>query len=161
VPQRIAAAVCEVNGAQKARMVDKIEAMLEGGLGDKTIGVLGLSYKPNTDDVRDSPAIEIIRRMQDRGARVRCFDPQAMKSAARELKNVEFCKDPYDAAKDCDALVLATEWNEFRLLDLDKLRAQLRAPVLIDLRNVYDPRQMAAQGFRYSGVGRTAAAMQR
>jgi len=155
VPQRIAAAVCDVNRAQKERMVEKIEAMLEGDVVGKQIGVLGLSYKPNTDDVRDSPAIEIIRRLQDRGARIRCFDPQAMGTAARELKEVEFCRDPYDVARGCHALVLATEWNEFRLLDLDRLRGELAEPILVDLRNVYDPRQVQAQGFRYAGVGRT------
>ncbi len=155
VPQRIAEAVCEVNLAQRERMVEKIVALVDGDVSGKLIGVLGLSYKPNTDDVRESPSIDIIRRLQDRGARVRCFDPQAMHTAARELKDVQFCTDPYTTATGCHALVLATEWNEFRLLDLDRLRAELVEPVLVDLRNVYDPRQMQAQGFRYAGVGRS------
>jgi UDPglucose 6-dehydrogenase len=153
VPQRIVAAVCEVNDAQRQRMIEKIES-LAGPLSGKLIAVLGLSYKPNTDDVRDSPALDIVRLLQERGARVRCFDPQAMGSAERELKDVVFCSDAYDAAEGCDALVLATEWNEFRALDLDRLRKALAAPVLIDLRNVYDPSEMAREGFRYAGVGR-------
>jgi len=154
VPQRIAEAVCQVNRAQRERMVDKIVELAGGDVSGKTVGVLGLSYKPNTDDVRESPALEIIRRLQDRGASIRCFDPQAMKTAARELKDVEFCTDAYTTAKGCHALVLATEWNEFRLLNFDRLRSELAEPVLVDLRNVYDPRQMQAQGFRYAGVGR-------
>jgi UDPglucose 6-dehydrogenase len=154
VEQRIAAAVCEVNRAQRDYMVEKIEQMLEGDLADKQIGVLGLSFKPNTDDVRESPALDIIRRLQDRGARIRAYDPQAMPNAERELKDVAFCADPYDAAQGCQALVLATEWNEFRMLDLARIQEGMAAPILIDLRNVYEPDQMVSLGFRYTGVGR-------
>jgi UDPglucose 6-dehydrogenase len=118
------------------------------------VGVLGLSYKPNTDDVRDSPSIDIIRKLQDRGARIRCYDPQAMENARRELKDVTFCSDPYDTAKECQGLVLCTEWNEFRKLDLDRLRQLLAAPVMIDLRNIYGPEEMTRRGYRYTGVGR-------
>ena len=153
VEQRLAAATCAVNAAQRDRMVEKIEGML-GDLEGKTVGVLGLSYKPNTDDVRDSPSIDIIRKLQDRGARIRCYDPQAMENARRELKDVTFCSDPYDTAKECHGLVLCTEWNEFRMLDLDRLRQLLAAPVMIDLRNIYGPEEMIRRGYSYTGVGR-------
>jgi UDPglucose 6-dehydrogenase len=153
VEQRIVSAAVEANQAQKQRMVAKISEMI-GGLTGKTVGVLGLSYKPNTDDVRDSPAIEIIQQLQKQGARVRCFDPQAMPGAAQELQDVTFCDEAYDVAKDSDALVLATEWNEFRSLDLKRLKAYLTTPVLIDLRNVYERSEVERHGFRYAGVGR-------
>ncbi len=153
VDQRIAKAVCEVNRARPDRMVQKVEALV-GDLEGRTLAVLGLSFKPNTDDVRDSPAIELIRKVQERGSHVRCFDPQAMENARRELKDVTFCEDPYDAAKGAQALILATEWNEFRKLDLERLRELLLDPVIVDLRNVYEPERMRRAGFRYVGVGR-------
>ena len=153
VEQRLAAAVCEVNATQRERMADKIEGMV-GGLEEKTIGVLGLSYKPNTDDVRDSPSIDIIQKLQSRGARIRCYDPQAMENARRVLEDVVFCSDPYDTAKECDGLVLGTEWNEFRKLDFDRLSQLLVEPVIIDLRNIYGPEEMKRRGYRYAGVGR-------
>ncbi len=153
VEQRLASAVCEVNAKQRELMVKKIESML-GGLEGKTVGVLGLSYKPSTDDVRDSPSIDIIQRLQHRGARIRCYDPQAMANARQVLENVTFCSDPYDTAKECEGLVLGTEWNEFRKLDLDRLRQLLVAPVIIDLRNIYEPEEMKRRGYRYTGVGR-------
>ena len=153
VEMRLAAAVIEVNANQRERMVDKIEAAV-GELSGKTIGVLGLSYKPNTDDVRDSPAIDVIRRLQDRGARVQSFDPQAIENAKHELKDVDFCEDAYATAQGAHALVLATEWNEFRKLDLDRVRSALVEPVIVDLRNIYEPGEMRRAGFRYSGVGR-------
>ncbi len=153
VEQRLVSAVVEANRAQRTLMVDKIDA-ITGGVQGKQVAVLGLSFKPNTDDVRDSPALEIIRMLRDRGAEIRCFDPQAMENARRELKGVVFCEDPYQAAEGCHALVLATEWNEFRKLDLALLREKLAAPVVVDLRNVYEPSEMAKAGFRYTGVGR-------
>jgi UDPglucose 6-dehydrogenase len=153
VPQRVVSAVVDANDAQKERMVEKIERLTEG-LDGRTIAVLGLSYKPNTDDIRDSPAVEIVRKLQKRGARIRCFDPQAMDNARQELTGVEFCVDAYEAVRDCDAVVLATEWNEFRMLDLDRIRGGLRKPAIADLRNVYDPDEMARKGFKYTGVGR-------
>jgi UDPglucose 6-dehydrogenase len=153
VEQRVVSAVVEANRAQRVRMVEKVE-VLTGGVHGKQVAVLGLSFKPNTDDVRDSPALEIIHMLQDRGATIRCFDPQAMDNARRELKRAVFCDDPYEAAEGCDALVLATEWNEFRKLDLGLLREKLAAPVIVDLRNVYEPAEMEKAGFRYAGVGR-------
>ncbi len=153
VEQRIVSATVEVNEVQTQRMVEKISEGI-GGLSGKTVGVLGLSYKPNTDDVRDSPALEIIRRLQASGARVRCFDPQAMATAALELADVAFCDDAYDVAKDSDCLVLATEWNEFRSLDFARLGTYMTTPVLVDLRNVYVRAEVERLGFRYEGVGR-------
>jgi UDPglucose 6-dehydrogenase len=154
VEQRVVSAVCEANDAQRARMVAKIEHAADGELAGKSIAVLGLSYKPNTDDVRDSPAIDIIRQLQGRGASIRCFDPQAMKNAGRELKAVEFCTDVYETLRGCAVLVLATEWNEFRMLDFARVRELLASPTVVDLRNIYEPAAMAEQGFRYWGVGR-------
>jgi UDPglucose 6-dehydrogenase len=153
VRQRVVAAVVEANAQQRVRMLEKCEEMT-GGVKGRTIAVLGLSFKPNTDDVRLSPAIEIIRMLQQRGARIRSFDPQAMGTAARELEGVEFCRDAYHAAEGADALVLATEWNEFRGLDLTRIKGALRQPVVIDMRNIYERRVMERLGFRYTGVGR-------
>jgi UDPglucose 6-dehydrogenase len=153
VEQRIVSAVCEINQTRPELMVDKIEAAV-GPVQGRKFGVLGLSFKPNTDDVRESPAVEIIRRLQERGASIRCFDPQAMHNARRVLKDVEFCSDPYDAAQGAHGLVLATEWNEFRKLDLDRLHGLLAEPVIVDLRNIYEPKEMERAGFRYTGVGR-------
>lgn len=153
VPQRVVTAVCEANEAQRDRMVDKI-ADTAGDLEGKTIGMLGLSFKPNTDDVRESPAVEIARRLQDRGASIRCFDPEAMENARLVLKDVEYCSDAYRTAAGCHALVLATEWNEFRMLDWPRIREALLEPVIVDLRNIYDPAEMRERGFRYAGVGR-------
>ena len=153
VEQRIVAAVCEANRAQLEFAVAKIAGMTDG-LEGRTIGVLGLSYKPNTDDVRESPAIHVIRGLQERGARIRCFDPQAMENARRELSGVHFCREAYEVAENAAALVLATEWNEFRALDLGQIKKLLAEPVVVDLRNIYEPREMARLGFRYVGVGR-------
>jgi UDPglucose 6-dehydrogenase len=153
VEQRIVTATVAANEAQRARMVTKVEKMT-GPLAGKTLGVLGLSFKPNTDDVRESPAIWLIQELKARGAHIRCYDPEAMKTAARELTGVVFCEDAYDTAKGSDALILATEWNEFRKLDLPRIMELLREPVVIDLRNVCEPAEMRKLGFRYTGVGR-------
>src|SRR5690606_335670 len=124
-------------------------------LSGKQIAVLGLSFKPQTDDVRDSVAIDLIKAMQKEGARIRAFDPVAMERAAAELKNVQFAEDSYSAAEGADALVIATEWNEFRTLDLGKLLKLMRSPAVVDCRNIYDPAVMEQAGFRYMGVGRS------
>ena len=154
VEQRIVAASCDVNEAQRDRMVRKVERNLGGALNGKKVAGLGLSFKPHTDDVRESPAIAIIRELQDRGAMIRAFDPQAMETAARELKEVVFAADAYDAMHGCDALVLATEWNEFRKLDFSRVKELLTEPIVIDMRNVYEPGRMRREGFVYEGVGR-------
>ena len=153
VEQRIVSATVAANSAQRERMVVKVEQMV-GGVKGKTIGVLGLSFKPNTDDVRDSPAVWVAQELLKRGAHLRCFDPQAMENAARELDGAVFCEDPYDTAKGCDALLFLTEWNQFRKLDLALLKERLRQPVIVDMRNICEPQEMKRLGFRYTGVGR-------
>jgi UDPglucose 6-dehydrogenase len=119
--------------------------------------VLGLAFKPNTDDLREAPAMELIQSLVERGATVKAFDPAAMDPAATLLPTVEMCKDAYAVAQDSDAIVLMTEWNQFRNLDLQRVRDALRQPVFVDGRNVYDPARMAALGFVYEGVGRVGA----
>jgi UDPglucose 6-dehydrogenase len=151
---QIVEAVIRVNERQRQRMVGKIETALEGATG-RTIAVLGLSFKPETDDIRDAPALDIVRELAARGATVRVYDPVAMPKAAPTLPpEVVLCKNAYEACEGADALVLVTEWNQFRMLDLDRVRALLRQPVVVDLRNVYDPGSMRAKGFEYTCVGR-------
>ncbi len=150
----IVEAVIRVNQRQRERMVEKIVRAAGGDVRGKTIGVLGLSFKPETDDVRDAPAIDLIRALQARGASVRAFDPVAMPNAARELADVTFCKDAYEPCENADALVLVTEWNQFRMLDLERVKRLLRDPLVVDLRNVYEPATMWRAGFRYESVGR-------
>ena len=145
--------VVRVNRGQRTRLLDKI-ARLAGGLYGKTIGVLGLAFKPNTDDLREAPAIELIESLLAAGATVKAFDPAGMDQAAKLYPAVEMCKDAYAVADRSDALVLMTEWNQFRNLDLERVRESLKQPVFIDGRNVYDPARMAALGFAYEGVGR-------
>lgn len=153
VPQGIVNSVIEANERQKARMIEKIRG-IAGGISGKTVALLGLSFKPNTDDVRDSPAMEIAHKLLAEGATLRCYDPQAMKNATMELPDVTFCSDAYETAKGADLLVLATEWNEFRALDLGRIRELLRTPAVADLRNIYDRSDLEQLGFRYTGVGR-------
>ncbi len=147
-------AVIDVNERQKARMVDKIKAAVGGDLAGKTIGILGLSFKPETDDMRDAPALDIVAGLVAGGASVRAFDPVAMPEAAKLLPDITYCKDAYEACENADAMVLVTEWNQFRMLDLERVRQKLRNPVVVDLRNVYDPKPMHEAGFSYSCVGR-------
>src|SRR5688500_7993227 len=135
-------------------MIDKIVHALAGEVSGKTIGILGLAFKPETDDMRDSPTIPIIKGLQQRGAKVRAYDPQDMDNARNIIEGLEYCADAYSTAEDADALVLATEWNEFRALNFDRIRKALRQPVLVDLRNVYEPTRMHAHGFEYHSVGR-------
>ncbi len=151
---RIVEAVVEVNAAQKARMVRKIRKALGGDEGGKTVAVLGLTFKPETDDLREAPSLTIIPALLEHGARVRAHDPQAMEEAARFLPDVTFCRNAYETCDGADAVVLMTEWNEYRALDLERLKALLRAPVFVDLRNVYEPRVMQRHGFHYTCVGR-------
>ncbi len=150
---RIIEAVLEANEATKARMLVKIEEALEGLEGRK-VAVLGLSFKPDTDDIRESPALPIVRGLLDGGAEVRAYDPEAMDACRKEFPDVTYCEDAYDAASGCDALVILTEWNEFRALELERIKSLLRQPLVIDLRNIYSPDQMAAAQIRYVSVGR-------
>jgi UDPglucose 6-dehydrogenase len=153
---RIIEAVLEVNEATKARMVTKIERAL-GAVAGRTIAVLGLSFKPNTDDVRESPALPIVQGLIDGGAAVRAFDPEAMPACRQIFPGVHFCDNAYEAARGSDALVICTEWNQFRKLELDRLHALLRRPLVIDLRNLYAPDKMAAANFEYISIGRPVA----
>ncbi|HEY6139927.1 MAG TPA: UDP-glucose/GDP-mannose dehydrogenase family protein [Thermoanaerobaculia bacterium] len=147
-------AVLRVNQAIKERMVVKVADALDGELRGKTIAILGLAFKPETDDMRDSPTITLIQGLQKQGALVRAYDPQAMENARTMFDNVTFCHDAYETATGADALVIATEWNEFRALNLDRVKKLLRRPVIVDLRNVYDPQRMKSEGFHYHSVGR-------
>ena len=155
-PSRLIETVVTVNEARKASMAARIVAACGGSVRGKTIGILGLTFKPETDDMREAPSIPIVWRLADDGATVRAFDPEGM-SQARPLlpTNVEFCNLAMDAARDADALVVVTEWNEFRAVSPARLRSVMRGDVIVDLRNIFDPRAMRAVGFDYHGIGRT------
>lgn len=142
-----------INSDQKLIFLKKIESAL-WNLKGKTIGVLGLAFKPNTDDIRFAPSLDIINSLQQEDVKIKVFDPKAMEKAKGALKNVVFCKDPYEAAKGSDALVIVTEWNEFKELDLLKIKKLLKQPIIIDGRNIYDPSQLKKLGFKYQSIGR-------
>jgi len=146
-------AVIEVNRRQRLAMIPKIEELL-GDLKGKTVAILGLAFKPETDDMREAPAIDIISGLLERGATVRAYDPVAMTEAANVLPEVSFARDEYEAVTDADALVFVTEWNQFRALDMGRVRDLMKSPRIADLRNIYDPADMRALGFEYVGVGR-------
>ncbi|WP_417917175.1 UDP-glucose dehydrogenase family protein [Candidatus Electronema sp. JC] len=152
---RIVEAAVEVNAAQKARMVKKIRDAMGGSEAGKVIAVLGLTFKPETDDMRDAPAISILPALLEKGATIRAHDPKGMEEARKYLpEGVDYAENAYAACEGADAAVLMTEWNQYRALDLERLKKALRQPVFIDLRNVYEPAAMKAAGFRYVGVGR-------
>ena len=150
----IVEAVVRVNQRQRELMVEKIVGSLDGALEGKSLGVLGLSFKPETDDMREAPAVDIVQGLLERGAAVRAYDPQAMPNAARILPGVTLCEDAYEAVRGADALVLVTEWNQFRMLDLARIKSLLSRPLIVDLRNVYKPDLMRGAGFTYVSVGR-------
>jgi len=143
-----------VNSARKQKMAQKIIEALDGNVKGKTIAVLGLTFKPNTDDMRDAPALDIVPALQDEGAKVRAFDPEGMHEAKGMLKDVAFATGPYDCVQNADAVVIITEWDQFRALDFDRLKDALKTPTIIDLRNIYSPTEMRAKGFNYVSVGR-------
>jgi UDPglucose 6-dehydrogenase len=145
--------VIDINRDQRRQLIQKIRHVL-GGLSERTVGVLGLAFKPNTDDLREAPALEILNLLRNEGARLRAYDPAAMPKAKTLLTDVEFGRDAYETAEGCDALVLVTEWNEFKQLDMPRLHAAMAFPLLVDGRNVYDPESMTRLGFIYCGVGR-------
>ncbi|HKG12941.1 MAG TPA: UDP-glucose/GDP-mannose dehydrogenase family protein, partial [Pyrinomonadaceae bacterium] len=151
---RIVEAVVEVNRRQRDRMVEKIERLMGGDVKDRQVCVLGLSFKPKTDDMREAPSIDIIRALAEKGARVRAYDPVAMEHAKKALPDIEYASDEYEAADGADALVFMTEWNEFRALDMQKVKGLMRTPRIADLRNIYEPQRMRELGFEYVGVGR-------
>jgi UDPglucose 6-dehydrogenase len=146
-------AAVKANEQQREYMISKIRDAM-GDLKGKTIAMLGLSFKPNTDDIRDAPSLAIIQRLLKEGVRIRVYDPVSMKEAEKIIPEIKYCKDSYDAIKKADALVIMTEWNQFRNLDLEKIRTMLNAPYFFDLRNIYDPQRLRDMGFHYYGVGR-------
>ena len=151
-PTKIIEAVVAVNDARKIQMGAKIEKAF-GGVAGKTIAVLGLTFKPNTDDMRDAPSLVIVPYLKDKGAKIKAFDPEGMKEAKKHF-DVEWCNETYETLQGADGLVILTEWNEFRALDLAKVKALLKRPLLVDLRNIYRPEMMAAAGFKYVSIGR-------
>jgi UDPglucose 6-dehydrogenase len=151
---RIVEAVLAVNDNRKRAMARKVSAAYGGNLRGKTVAVLGLTFKPDTDDMRDAPSIPLVTGLLDMGAKVRAHDPVGMEMARRELPDIEYCDDPYLCARGADALVVVTEWAQYRALDLERLKNELAHPVVVDLRNVYRPEDMAAHGFIYDSIGR-------
>jgi UDPglucose 6-dehydrogenase len=151
---RIVEAVVNVNEGRKRRMVRKITDACGGSVAGKTLAVLGVTFKPNTDDMRESPSLVIVPALQGEGATVRAFDPEGMSEAEELLPDVRWCQDAYHALDGADACVILTEWNEFRGLDLERARQLMRRPVIVDLRNIFDPAQVARQGFAYASIGR-------
>jgi len=157
-PMRIVETVALVNDTRKRAMAKKVIAAAGGEVRGKTIAILGLTFKPNTDDMRDSPAIAIIQALQDAGAVIRAYDPEGKEQAQLVLKEVHYATDAYDAATGAEVAVLVTEWDAFRALDLDRLKAVMAAPAIVDLRNVYRPEEVRARGFTYDSVGRSTIA---
>jgi UDPglucose 6-dehydrogenase len=153
-PMRIVETVAAVNEQRKRAMGRKVLAACGGSVRGKTIAVLGLTFKPNTDDMRDSPAISVITALQDSGARINAFDPEGMEQARLYVDNLTYCSDPYSCCKGAAALVIITEWDAFRALDLERVKELLTEPVLVDLRNIYDMDEVRRQGFTYVSIGR-------
>ncbi|MBW2975172.1 UDP-glucose 6-dehydrogenase, partial [Candidatus Woesearchaeota archaeon] len=153
VESKILQAVEDVNEGQKRSLLPKVKMLLPD-LDGRTIAVWGLAFKPKTDDMREAPPVVIIGQLQKEGARIRAFDPEAQEKAKELLNDIEYVKDPYDAVDGADALVIVTEWNEFRNLDKRRIKSLLKEPNVIDGRNVYDVKEMKEQGFNYIGVGR-------
>jgi len=159
-PMRIVETVVAVNDARKRKMAQRIRVACGGSVAGKTLAVLGLTFKPNTDDMREAPSLVILPALQHDGATIRVFDPEGMDEARELMPELTYCKDAYEAMTGADALVILTEWNEFRSLNLKRMRECLRQPVVVDLRNVYGPGDMSAAGFIYHGIGRPSAAGQ-
>ena len=153
-PLRIVETVAAVNDQRKRAMGRKVLAAAGGSLRDKTVAVLGLTFKPNTDDMRDAPSIPLITALQDMGARVQAYDPEGMEQAREVLTNVDYADDAYTCAKGADVLVIVTEWEQFRALDFPTLKVAMANPVIVDLRNIYPPEEAARHGFAYSGIGK-------
>ena len=155
VPLRVVEAVITANDIRKRAMARKVAAAFAGSLRGKIIAVLGLTFKPNTDDMREAPSIPLITALQDMGAKVRVFDPAGMQQAKELIPGVAFCDGPYSCIEGADGVVIVTEWEQFRALDFERMKQQMACPVLIDLRNIYSGEDMASHGFLYAGVGRS------
>ncbi len=156
-PLRIIETVVSINDERKRRMADKIIAACGGSVKGKTIAVLGLTFKPNTDDMRDSRSLEIVPALQAAGAKIQAFDPEGMNEAKHMLKDITFCEGAYETLEGADALAVLTEWNEFRALNMSRVKAALSAPIVVDLRNIWSPEEMAAEGFQYTSIGRPSS----
>jgi UDPglucose 6-dehydrogenase len=155
-PLSLIEATLDFNEARKTQMADRIVAALGGKAEGKTVAVLGLTFKPNTDDMREAASVTILPALQKRGIKIRAHDPEGMDEAKKQMPDLDYRDDPYEAIEGADALVILTEWNSYRSLDLDRVKALLKAPVFVDLRNIYRPAEMQAAGFQYSSLGRTA-----
>ncbi len=153
-PLKIVETVVALNEERKRKMADRVIAAAGGDLKNKTVAVLGLTFKPNTDDMRESPSLDIVPALQEAGATVRAFDPEGMDEAKKLLNDVVWCNGAYDTMEDADVLVIITEWNEFRALDLKRVKSLMKTPVMVDLRNVYRPEDMIDEGFDYHSIGR-------
>ena len=153
-PLSLIEATVNFNDARTLQMVERVEAALDGSVSGKTVAVLGLTFKPNTDDMRDAPSLVIVPELTLRGATVRVHDPVGMEEARKHITDVAYCDDPYEAMTGADVLVILTEWNSFRALDLDRMKGLLKSPNVVDLRNVYNPGEMEKVGFRYTSLGR-------
>ncbi len=153
-PTKLIEATVAVNDARKKAMAEKIKKAMGGNVDGKTVGILGLTFKPNTDDMRDAPSLDIVPALQAAGARIQAYDPEGHHEAEKLLKDVDYKTGPYEALDGADAMVILTEWDQFRALDLGRAKSLLKAPILVDLRNVYRPEQMEELGFQYTGVGR-------
>jgi len=153
-PLKIVEAVVDVNNQRKQRMADKVIKACGGDVKSKTVSILGLAFKPNTDDMRESPSIPLIENLHKAGANIKAYDPEAMEEANPLLPEITYCDDPYSCAMDADVLVIVTEWDQFRALDVERLKTVLKQPVLVDLRNIYSPKRMAKLGFAYTSIGR-------
>jgi UDPglucose 6-dehydrogenase len=151
---QIVEAAIRVNERQRKLCLEKILDMFDGDISGKAIGVLGLSFKPETDDIREAPAIDIIQALVSKGARIRTFDPVAMDNCKELFPDLIYCNDPYNVSEGSDVLVFITEWNQFRKLDMVRIKTLLKAPNIVDLRNIYEPSKMNALGFKYVCVGR-------
>ena len=156
VQLRIVEAVLGVNDNRKRAMARKVSNAAGGSLRGKTVAVLGLTFKPDTDDMREAPSIPLVTGLLDMGAKVRAHDPVGMEQARKELPDIEYCDDPYECVKGADAMVIVTEWVQYRALDLDRIKSEMAQPVVVDLRNIYRSEDMAAHGFTYESVGRAA-----
>ena len=155
-PVRLVETTIQVNSDRKKAMAQRIVKACGGSVDGKTIGILGLTFKPNTDDMRDAPALDIIPALQQAGAKIRAHDPEGMEHAKSMLSNVTFCEDAYEAAHGADAVVIVTEWDTYRALDLGQLKDEMKTPVMVDLRNIYRSSEMIRAGFSYSGIGRAS-----
>ncbi len=153
-PVRLIETTIDINAKRKEHMAERVIAACGGNVKDKVIAILGLTFKPNTDDMRDSVSLDVIPALQKAGAKIRAYDPEGMNEAKKLLDGLTWCEGAYDTMQGADAVVILTEWNEFRALDIDEMKAKLRNPIMVDLRNIYRPEEMREAGFTYTSIGR-------